>query len=318
MVAELQRLGLTVIWDLAHFGTPPYLRGGLLDPAFPGTLEAYARAFARRYRDRVNRITPWNEPFITAYFRGGRGLWPPYLKGPQGMARLLHPLVLGLRKAVKAIREENPEVEIWLNDGADRFHPATPELAEEAWRQTLWRYVAFDLLLGLAQPGQETYEWLAAAGYPAEGLAAEPVEGEVIGLDYYPESEHELYWTESGELAIRRASQPLGFAQALRDYYHRYRKPLFIAETSATQDPVDWLDRSLAEVRRARAEGIPVLGYTWWPLFDFYDWDSLLTRLEGSLCPVRLYRLLPSRCSRAPTPALWAFQKVTLTGGGQR
>ena len=33
-----------------------------------------------------------------------------------------------------------------------------------------------------------------------------------------------------------------------------------------------WLDASVAAVRSARAKGVPVCGYTWWPLFALVAW----------------------------------------------
>src|SRR5690606_8527894 len=35
---------------------------------------------------------------------------------------------------------------------------------------------------------------------------------------------------------------------------------------------LDWLDRSVAAVRRLRAEDVPLIGYTWWPLFALVTW----------------------------------------------
>jgi hypothetical protein len=32
------------------------------------------------------------------------------------------------------------------------------------------------------------------------------------------------------------------------------------------------MDRSVAAVRDLRSEGVDVAGYTWWPLFDMYEW----------------------------------------------
>ncbi len=108
---------------------------------------------------------------------------------------MLRPIIEGLRASIRSITEADPAARIWLNDGADTFHPATPDLAEEAARRTVERYAPLDILLGLARPGQETYEWLVEAGYPATAMAGEPVQIDVIGLDYYPNTEQELYGT---------------------------------------------------------------------------------------------------------------------------
>src|SRR5690606_37590098 len=125
-----------------------------------------------------------------------------------------------------------PEMRIWLNDGADSFHPvrrstgpkrevasydrseADPVAAEAAFL-SLQRYAAFDLLVGLARPGQETHDWLVAAGFPEDELARlveDPVTIDVIGLDYYPETEHDFDLSEGGESVVTTATAPVGLA----------------------------------------------------------------------------------------------------------
>lgn len=313
IIAELERLELEPIWDLIHFGTPTFLKDGFFDKDYVSAVATFSRAFARRYRGSVTRITPLNEPYISTLFRAGRGIWPPYLKGPAGFVKLLFPIVEGLRASIRAIKEENPAAEIWLNDGADTFHPTTPDLTAEAARRTLERYAAFDLLLGLTEPGQESYEWLNRAGYPTVGLTGEPLPIDVIGLDYYPETEHDLYRDKHGELATRKASKPFGIYKTAKFYFERYGKPLFIAESSHGGSDAEreaWLDYNLNEIKNLRAQGLPLVGYTWWPLFDHIDWNTLLTRLEGHICPAGLYHLQPGVLDRQPTAAAKIFRSL--------
>jgi len=126
---ECSRLGLEPIWDLVHFGVPAYLDGGYFAEDFTAALSSYAAAFARRYRGVLRKLTPWNEPYISTYFRAGWGIWPPHLKGREGFAKMLQPVVTGIHGAIKAVNAAAPEMAIWLNDGADSFHPARPEVA---------------------------------------------------------------------------------------------------------------------------------------------------------------------------------------------
>ncbi len=313
---ELARLGIEPIWDLVHFGVPAYLTGGYLDGRFVSAYAAYAEAFAKRYRGTVAKLTPWNEPYISTYFRAGWGIWPPHLKGAEGFAQVLRPVVSALREGIRLVERVAPEMEIWLNDGADTFHPKDqddPRLVEEAAFLTLQRYAAFDLLLGQAAAGQETYEWLAAAGYPPHELGAEPVRVDVIGLDYYPETEHDLSFAASGEPVVEVARRPLGLAATCEQYWQRYRRPLFVAESSASGSDEarrTWLEWNLAEIDRARGSGIDVRGYTWWPLFDHIDWDSLLQRRAGNVCPAGLYHLSPTVADRTPTAAVEDFRRA--------
>jgi hypothetical protein len=63
--------------------------------------------------------------------------------------------------------------------------------------------------------------------------------------------------------------------RAVTAFALRYGKPVAITETS-TNNTVEgrgkWLRESLAAIPRLRQAGIPLVGYTWWPLFDLVDW----------------------------------------------
>jgi hypothetical protein len=51
--------------------------------------------------------------------------------------------------------------------------------------------------------------------------------------------------------------------------------PVMITETSAKADlpgRARWMDETIAAAHALRAERIPVLGYTWFPLFTMVDW----------------------------------------------
>ena len=74
---------------------------------------------------------------------------------------------------------------------------------------------------------------------------------------------------------------------------------------------VAWMDASFAAVADLRAEGLDVVAYTWWPLFDMYEWtwrtsdgpraDHLLT--------MGLYALeeRADGLARVPTPLVGRF-----------
>jgi beta-glucosidase/6-phospho-beta-glucosidase/beta-galactosidase len=58
-------------------------------------------------------------------------------------------------------------------------------------------------------------------------------------------------------------------------YWNRYHSPLFISETASTgsvQRRQRWLDDSVEAVQRVRSRGVPLIGYTWWPLFALVTW----------------------------------------------
>jgi beta-glucosidase/6-phospho-beta-glucosidase/beta-galactosidase len=58
-------------------------------------------------------------------------------------------------------------------------------------------------------------------------------------------------------------------------YYQRYKAPVFVSETASlgsVKRRAQWLSDSVESTRRARAKGIPLVGYTWWPLFALVTW----------------------------------------------
>ncbi len=89
-----------------------------------------------------------------------------------------------------------------------------------------------------------------------------------------------------------------GFAGLIRDFYDRYQAPILITETSAKDSETDraaWLAASVAAVKQLRAEGVPVYGYTWFPLFTMIDWRYRFGSgpLDEYRIELGLYRLAP-------------------------
>ena len=81
--------GLTPIIDLMHYGTPLWLDNQFVNASYPRRVAEYAARFAERYASLVRYYTPLNEPAVTAAFCGRDGMWPPYLRGDDGYARVL-------------------------------------------------------------------------------------------------------------------------------------------------------------------------------------------------------------------------------------
>jgi hypothetical protein len=80
-----------------------------------------------------------------------------------------------------------------------------------------------------------------------------------------------------------------GFSSLIEDYYRRYQLPIMVTETSAKGNEAvraRWLEASVAAIRGLRHRGIPVLGYTWVPLFTMIDWKYRFGR-----GPLEEYRL---------------------------
>ena len=75
------------------------------------------------------------------------------------------------------------------------------------------------------------------------------------------------------------AGETLGYDDIAAQYYNRYQLPVMHTETSAQQgttgeDAVNWLWKEWANALRVRNNGIPLVGFTWFPLVDQVDWSE--------------------------------------------
>ena len=305
---HFERLGINLMLDLAHFGTPTWLPDAFADADFPTALERFAQAFGDRYAGRVRCVCPVNEPLITSLFCGDVGLWPPYGRGLGNYMTVLCRVAQGICRAVRALRARMPGVEILVCDSLevavtyeDSDETTSPFLKEslraDVERRMHRRHIVTDLVLGRVDRHHPLLGWLQKHGFSDFDLHwfqrnAQTLD--IIGLDYYEHTEVELYTTPEGYYRQRSLNPPLGLYQAAQNYWSKYHIPLMVTETSAGGqhwERLAWLEKSVGDVRRLRAEGFPVIGYTWWPAIDHLDWDGAMLHQTGHIHPVGLYRL---------------------------
>jgi beta-glucosidase/6-phospho-beta-glucosidase/beta-galactosidase len=99
----------------------------------------------------------------------------------------------------------------------------------------------------------------------------------------------------------------MGWYQITREYYERYRKPVMHTETNVFEahEASTWLWKQWINVLRMRADGVPVLGFTWYSLTDQIDWDSGLTQRSGHVNACGLFDL-----ERRPRPVAAAYRAL--------
>ena len=107
-----------------------------------------------------------------------------------------------------------------------------------------------------------------------------------------------------------------------RLYYERYRVPLMISETASIgslRRRLDWLDRSVAATRELREEGVPLVGYTWWPMFALVTWAYRQGRrpVTEHLAQMGLWDIVPDEADplrRVRTSAVDSYQHLVRGG----
>jgi len=283
-LAACERAGLTPVVDLLHFGVPDWL-DGVADPRLPDAFLRYTEAFLRRFAEPA-WFTPVNEPYITAHFSTGAGIWNESVSDEATFVATLARLCLADLTASAAIRADRSAT--FLHSEAFGFDPVDP-------RTNGFRQLSFDFRYGhvpdepVAGAVDRIGDRLRAR---IDSLAFR--DGVIAGHDYYPVS-----------VPVDGRS----YAELARDFSARYGVPFMVAETSNLGlDPAEgpaWLTALHAEGMNLRAEGYPFVGICWYSRGDQYDWHTTLTRPVGEVTPVGLFD-----AGRRPRPAAAAFRAL--------
>jgi len=80
-----------------------------------------------------------------------------------------------------------------------------------------------------------------------------------------------------------------------------------------------WLWKQWINVLRMRADGVPVLGFTWYSLTDQIDWDTGLAEANGTVNACGLYDLdrKPRPVAKAYRMLLDQFGQITIVPHGE-
>lgn len=320
-----EQIGIKLLLDVMHFGTPLWLKQAVGDVEFPEALEDFTRAIVGRYAQSIEIISPCNEPLVVALFSGDFGFWPPHSRKWRGYMPILSRIVQGVNRSIRAVRETKHDAVVLLCDSAENYKTRQESLAVEVRRRNLRRFLALDLLTGRVDHHHPLYQWLVSYGFneiDLDWLRNNPQSPDVLGLDYYTHSDWQLD-VINGNVRQRRAESPVGLYGVGNAYYQRYGLPLMLTETSVEGQGINreiWLETTIDDGRRLREEGVPLLGYFWWPLVDQLDWDGALTHRVGKIHEVGLYNLRrqgDGTLARVASPLVKLFREAA-TSGEQR
>ncbi|HJS51836.1 MAG TPA: family 1 glycosylhydrolase [Pyrinomonadaceae bacterium] len=304
----VEKLKILPIIDLMHYGCPFWLEREFANKDYPQYVARYAAAFAMRYKDLISWYTPLNEPIINALMCGMRGLWPPYLKGEKGYIRIMLQLARGIIHTVKALKQIDPFSVMVHVEASGLTRTAREDLAAVAREEKFRGYLCYDLVSGRLTHDHVLFAWLVRNGASPdvlEEIARNPADLDVLGLNFYPQwSTKLLYIDKRGRLAFSETEpEGDGFKELITHYHERYNVPIMITETSAVgSDEIRqrWLESSVSMIRDLRSGGIPVIGYTWFPLFTMIDWRYRFSTepAESFHLELGLYRLNRERSAQ--------------------
>jgi hypothetical protein len=267
MLEAAEEVGVQVIWDLFHYGSPDCLDQGAAD--FPDRFTDFAVAaveLQQSISDRPPLVCPLNEINFLSWAVDD-GYFPPVGPGERGWFK--RQLVRAAIRASRAIKQRWPRATlIWAEPLIHVApHDRRRHTIRSAEKNRAGMFEAYDWIIGLEEPE----------------LGGDPSLVDLIGLNYYPHNQ--WYWKGPTIPMGHHEYRPL--ADMLMEMAERYEKPLFLSETGAegTGKP-SWLHYVCNEVREAMRRGADIRGICWYPITAYPGWDNSRHAETGLLSSV--------------------------------
>ena len=312
-MAEMRRLQIEPILDLMHFGLPQAW-GDFQNPELPVLFADYCDRVAERY-PWVRWYTPVNEVFVTVRNSARDGLWNEQHKDDRSFVIALKNTVAANIMGAQAIAARRPDCIIVQSETAECVHAAMPVQPEWVVRDNKLRFLSLDLLYA-RQPDADILLFLQDNGMTREEYAwfmrGEPPGYQVMGTDYYGRNEKVL----KPDGTFISGEDVYGWRQITKEYYERYRKPVFHTETNVfdPEQAPEWLWKQWVNVVGMRYDGVPVLGFTWYSLTDQVDWDIQLAEKRGNVNACGLYDMdrRPRKVAKDYRDLVDAFGRISV------
>ncbi|MFV0451308.1 MAG: glycoside hydrolase family 1 protein [Propioniciclava sp.] len=279
---------------------------GWTDRRMIGFYERYCRTLFERFGTRVKYWLTFNEINSMLHFPLFSGVWTPKDQlSPQQLYQAMHHELVASASATRIAHQINPDLQVGCMLIAAPFYPLSPDPADvlEAKHAEQDNYAFGDVHCRGAYPGyflrklrelgveleitdddretlKHTVDFVSFSYYMSMCATADPArqvkgEGNIMGGVPNPHLEaSEWGWQ----------IDPVGLRIILNDYWDRWQKPLFIVEnglgakdelvevdgrsTVVDDYRINYLRDHLVQMGEAVADGVNLLGYTWWGPID--------------------------------------------------
>ncbi|MEO7277429.1 MAG: hypothetical protein ABIW33_05350 [Sphingomicrobium sp.] len=256
-----EEVGVEVIWDLFHYGSPDFFDQGAED--FADRFAEFAVAAVEIHQsvsDRPPLLCPMNEiNFLSwavevGYFPATGLPTGDGLKDGGGLKERLVTAAIGGARAIRAAAPDATLVwaEPLVNITTGSAHDDAVADAEAV------RNYQFDAL-----------DWITGRTRPE--LGGDPTLADIVGANFYPHNQ----WYHFGPPIPLGHHDYRPLAEMLIEIGTRYGKPVVITETGAEGSArAAWLHYVCSEVAEAIAVGADVRGICWYPITAYPGWDN--------------------------------------------
>jgi beta-glucosidase/6-phospho-beta-glucosidase/beta-galactosidase len=282
----------------------------------------FAAHVAEKFKGRIFWYTPLNEPRIAAWYCGKLGWWPPYRRSWTDFLKILIQISRGVietQKAVKEVHSENVTVHV---DATDLYSTSVPELEPEARLRQQIVFLALDLITGKVNETHPLWNWILQQRIPERELdwfQDQKIVPDIVGINMYPMFTVKQFVKTSRGVRIRMTYGSKAMVETLTGlYWQRYSQPIMITEIASlgsVRRRERWLQDSVEAVRVCRERGIPLIGYTWWPMYGLIAWAYRQgsKRLDQYILQMGLWDLAPD-LKRLETPLVNAYRMIIKNG----
>jgi len=317
VIRALRERHLEPVMTLHHFTNPAWFSqsGGWLRADSPTLFTRYVEHTVQNLGAEVKYWLTINEPTIYVIQAYINGEWPPFLKSAWlKAARVFRNLVRAHIGAYRALHRHRRDVMVGFAHNAPLFMPCNPERRRDRIAVALRELIlnrAFFCLMGsdphdLSQTAKNL-DFIGLNYYTrtivrSAGWGVEAVLGRTCQLPHHH---------ERGPISVTGWEvYPRGLKTVLK-YFSRFGLPLFITENGiATEDESlrrEFLLKHLQSLAEALDEGVNVIGYLYWSLFDNFEW-ALGTKPRFGLAAVDY-----TTQQRLPRPCVEDFSRVCRT-----
>lgn len=251
------KTGIQVIWDLFHYGFPDDL--DIFSEEFIERFARFSVATVEYLKSEMGEtlyICPTNEISFFAWIAGEVGGFYPFAKGRGD--EMKRQLVRATIKSMKAIKKIAPDTRFVQTDPAIRVLPSNknPQTVTDAANFHKAQFHALDMQLGKCEPE----------------IGGAPEYLDILGINYYSNNQ----WRHpSGRRIYRHHKNYQPFHEILENFYERYQKPIFIAETGIENEArPEWFRYIYEQTKIAESRGVPIHGICLYPILNHPGWDD--------------------------------------------
>ena len=306
LFAACHRYGIEPVVTISHYETPLALAqkyNGWASRKLIPLFERYCRTIFLRYREQVKYWMTFNEinntmrlPYLAAAIdiRKEADWFPTAWQAS-------HNMFVANALAVRLCRELMPQALMGCMLSLSNLYPHTSKPEDVLATYNMRRRSLFysDVMLRGRYPGYAKRA-MREAGVRLDIQAGdlELIAGytnDYLGFSYYRTSDFtadcEVKYNTGGAVGVENpyleksawgwAIDPVGFRYTCNELYDRYQKPLFVVENGLGMadeispdgkihdiERMRYLQKHIAALGEAVADGCDILGYTWWGPFD--------------------------------------------------